>query len=77
MTDTHTDRLTFGLLGLLSQPKINIQANYERSVRIKAATQNVLVLSQASATMKAKVLKRKENNQMETDFLEGNELIKD
>ena len=56
---------------------MNIQANYERSVRIKAATQNVLVLSQASATMKAKVLKRKENNQMEKDFLEGNELIKD
>ena len=46
-------------------------------MRIKAATQNVLVLSQASATMKAKVFKRKENDQMEKDFLEGNELIKD
>lgn len=32
-----------------------LKTNYERSVRIKAATHNVMVLSQASAAMKAKV----------------------
>ena len=33
-----------------------MQANYERNIRIKQTTQNVLVLSRASAALKSKVL---------------------
>ena len=52
-----------------SQPQSHLKTNYERSVRIKAATHNVMVLSQASAAMKAKVPLTSELWEMNQSFL--------